>query len=73
VLRVFSRNLEGEISAEVCAEMERHVAACGRCRGTCESLKQTLALCRTSPPAPVPSAVQASVRVAIRRFLAESS
>ena len=72
ILRVFSRNLEGEISSEVCADMERHVASCGRCRGACESLKQTLALCRTSPSAPVPSEVQASVRVAIRRFLADS-
>ncbi len=69
VLALFSRNLEGEISAEVCAEMERHVAACNRCRGTCESLKRTLALCRTSPEAPVPPAVQDSVRIAVRNFL----
>jgi RNA polymerase sigma-70 factor (ECF subfamily) len=73
VPELFSRYLEGEISADVCAEMERHLAACGRCRATCESLKRTLALCRTSPPAPVPSAVQDSVRVAVRNFLARPS
>jgi RNA polymerase sigma-70 factor (ECF subfamily) len=73
VLELVSRYLEGEISADVCAEMERHLAACGRCRATCESLKRTLALCRTSPPAPVPSAVQDSVRVAVRNFLARPS
>jgi RNA polymerase sigma-70 factor (ECF subfamily) len=73
VLDLLSRHLEGDISAEVCAEMERHVAACGRCRGTCESLKRTLALCRTSPSAPVPRALQESVRAAVRRFLARSS
>ena len=69
VLDLLSRHLEGEISADVCAEMERHVAACGRCRGACESLKRTLALCRTTPSAPVPSEIQASVRAAVRKLL----
>jgi RNA polymerase sigma-70 factor (ECF subfamily) len=73
VLDLLSRHLEGEISAGVCAEMERHVAACGRCRGACESLKRTLALCRTSPSAPVPDEVQQSVRAAVRKFLGRSS
>ena len=73
VLDLFSRYLEGEINPDVCAEMERHLAACGRCKATCESLKRTLALCRTSPAARVPSAVQESVRVAVRNFLAQPS
>jgi RNA polymerase sigma-70 factor (ECF subfamily) len=73
VLDLLSRHLEGEISAEVCADMERHVAACGRCRGACESLKRTLALCRTTPSAPVPRAVQESVRASVRKFLDRSS
>ena len=72
VLSLFSRHLEGEISDGVCAEMERHLASCARCRGTCDSLKRTLSLCRTSPAAPVPRAVQDSVRVALRDFLASS-
>jgi RNA polymerase sigma-70 factor (ECF subfamily) len=73
VLHLFSQHLEEEISADLCAEMERHLEACGRCRETCESLKRTLALCRMSPSAPVPPAVQDSVRRAVRRFLAEPS
>ncbi len=73
VLLLFSRHLEDEISAEDCAEMERHVESCSRCRGTCESLKRTLALCRTSPAAPVPPGIQESVRVAVRNFLADPS
>jgi RNA polymerase sigma-70 factor (ECF subfamily) len=73
VLDLLSRHLEGEISAEVCADMERHVEACGRCRGACESLKRTLALCRTTPSAPVPRAVQDSVRASVRKFLDRSS
>ena len=73
VLTLFSQHLESEISGDVCAEMERHLEACGRCRGACDSLKRMLALCRTAPSARVPAAVQESVRVALRNFLAEPS
>lgn len=71
VLALFSQHLEDEISADVCADMEKHLTACSRCRATCDSLKQTLALCRTSRTASaVPVAVQSSVRAALREFLA---
>jgi RNA polymerase sigma-70 factor (ECF subfamily) len=74
VLSMFSRHLEDEISADLCAEMERHLESCGRCRGTCDTLKRTLALCRTSGESvPVPAAVQASVRTALRGVLAENA
>ncbi len=72
VLTMFSRHLEDEISAEHCAEMERHLEGCARCRGSCDSLKRTLALCRTvGPSVQVPASVQASVKTAVRNFLAE--
>ena len=70
VLTLFSRHLEGEISADLCARMERHLEDCGRCRGACESLKQTLALCHAESTAPVPAAVQESVRQSLRQLLA---
>lgn len=70
VLSLFSRHLEDEIRPEVCAEMERHLQRCDRCRGVCDSLKRTLALCRTTASdIPVPAAVQTSVKVALRDFL----
>jgi RNA polymerase sigma-70 factor (ECF subfamily) len=70
VLTAFSEHLENDLSAEVCAEMERHLEDCARCRGTCDSLKRTLALCRASgPAAPIPAPVAASVKAALRRFL----
>ena len=73
VVMMFSQHLEDEISGERCAEMERHLEGCARCRGTCDSLKRTLALCRTvGPSLPVPPAVQASVKTALRDFLAEN-
>jgi RNA polymerase sigma-70 factor (ECF subfamily) len=72
VLLLFSRHLEDEVSAERCAEMERHLEGCARCQGTCDSLKRTLALCRTAGASvEVPAAVQASVKAALRGFLAE--
>jgi RNA polymerase sigma-70 factor (ECF subfamily) len=74
VLMMFSQHLEDEISADRCADMERHLEGCARCRGTCDSLKRTLALCRTAgPSAPVPAKVQASVRTALREFLADKA
>lgn len=71
VLALFSSHLEGQVSAEVCAEMERHIEVCPRCRGACDSLKRTLSLCHAAVPAsPIPAAVQASVKIALRNFLA---
>ena len=73
VLTMFSQHLEGEINADLCADMERHLEACGRCRGACDSLKRTLALCRTSgASAEVPASVRVSVQKALHAFLAES-
>lgn len=74
VLLLFSQHLEDEIRADVCTEMERHLASCGRCRGACDSLKRTLALCKTVGPAvEVPASIQASVKVALRDFLAQNA
>lgn len=74
VLTMFSQHLEDQISAERCAEMQRHLEGCDRCRGTCESLRRTLAMCRTLAPAtPVPPSVQASIKAALRDFLAKTA
>jgi len=69
VLGLFSESLEGDISAQKCAEMERHLEGCTRCRGVCDSLKRTLALCTTSRGSNVPLEVQDALRVAVRRAL----
>ncbi|MBX3229213.1 MAG: sigma-70 family RNA polymerase sigma factor [Labilithrix sp.] len=73
VLTLFSKHLEDEISAEVCHAMERHLEGCVRCRDACDSLKQTLALCRTTgPKTEVPTSVQSAVKRALKDFLQES-
>ncbi len=66
IVALFSRYLEGEIGTDECAAMERHVKTCARCSGACDSLKQTLALCRAEPRGEVPPDVQDEVRRSIR-------
>lgn len=72
VLRLFSEHLEGDVNAEKCAAMERHIEGCPKCRGACDSLRRTLSLCRTADRrVEVPDAVKESVRAAVRGLLSE--
>lgn len=66
VVKLFSRFLEGDISPETCARMEKHLAACPRCRASCDALREVLHHCRTAPSPEVPAALQEKVRAAIR-------
>jgi RNA polymerase sigma-70 factor (ECF subfamily) len=66
---MLSRKLEDEISPEVCAEMEQHVAGCPHCASLCDSLRRTLAVCKTLPTPEVPTDVQASLRQAVANAL----
>ncbi len=70
IVKLFSRHLEGDIKPDTCAEMERHLGQCGRCRAACDSLKDTLRLCSTGPRPQVPPEVQESIRAGIRDLLA---
>lgn len=70
VLNQLTRHLEGEISREQCAEMEKHVAQCSRCAAACESLRQTLVLCRSDESGQVPAPVRQRVREQIQVLLA---
>jgi RNA polymerase sigma-70 factor (ECF subfamily) len=72
VVALFSRHLEGEISAPVCEQMERHMAACPRCRERCAVLQRTLASCAATPLPEVPAPVQHEVRTALRQFLRQA-
>ena len=72
VLMLFSQHLEGDIDPAVCATMEAHLAQCPRCRGTCESLRRTLAVCRQLPTPEVPASIAASIRAAIQTLLKQS-
>ncbi len=72
VSSLYSRFLEDEISAQVCATMTSHLAECERCKNTCDSLKRTLALCASTPAAEVPASVQEAVRRELAAALRQS-
>ncbi|MBX2811490.1 MAG: sigma-70 family RNA polymerase sigma factor [Myxococcales bacterium] len=65
ILTLYSKYLEDEISAEICAEMSEHIQHCSVCRATCNTLKDTLALCKQMPQARVPLSLQESIRDAL--------
>jgi RNA polymerase sigma-70 factor (ECF subfamily) len=64
---LLSRFLEGEIRAADCAVIERHVTGCGWCRDACTALRDTLRACRRWGATPVPRAMRARLRRAVRR------
>jgi RNA polymerase sigma-70 factor (ECF subfamily) len=67
---ILSQYLEGDIGPDQCAAMEKHVAGCTRCQARCDSLRRTLALCRSSAEGgTVPDEVQEAVRHALRERL----
>jgi RNA polymerase sigma-70 factor (ECF subfamily) len=69
IVSLFSRHLEGDINPTVCARMETHLSACPRCEAVCDSLRQTLRLCRATPAPRIPAGLQKSIRSKIRAML----
>jgi RNA polymerase sigma-70 factor (ECF subfamily) len=67
IVRMFSKHLEGDISADTCAKMDEHLAHCPRCTNECDGLRRTIALCKLAPGLTVPVGTQALVRSALRR------
>lgn len=73
VAELLSKHLEDEIEPEVCVAMEQHLLVCPRCKGRCDSLRRSLALCRgMSEGNPLPAALQSEIRTGIRTHLARS-
>jgi RNA polymerase sigma-70 factor (ECF subfamily) len=70
IVRLFSRHLEGDVSARTCASMEKHLASCPRCTAACDGLKEVLRLCRTAPEPEVPAEVQDRLRRAVHELVA---
>ena len=70
IVRLFSRHLEGDVSARTCASMEKHLAACPRCEAACDELKEVLRMCRTAPDPVVPAEVQDKLRRAVHELVA---
>lgn len=51
LLHQLSGYLDGDLEAVLCAEIERHLAACDNCRVVVNTLAKTVMLYRHLPPA----------------------
>ncbi len=69
VLAAWSRHLEGDVSPQDCAAMERHLATCPRCAGACDGLRSALGACQKVARGPVPDAVREALQVALTAAL----
>ena len=58
LLDELSDYLEGTAPAEMCAEIERHLAGCGDCRVVVDTLRRTIALYHVLPSPELPAAAR---------------
>lgn len=59
LLASLSDYLDGELEAELCAELELHLQACDNCRVVINTLRKTVELYQQTPiPADLPGAVR---------------
>lgn len=49
-----SNYIDGDLNAELCEELERHLAGCGDCRIVVDTVKKTILLYRAYGSAPMP-------------------
>lgn len=70
VAELWSKKLDGDLRAEDCAEMQRHLDVCPACRSACESLRRALVACKHSRTSEVRPEVQERVREALKVWAA---
>ncbi len=66
-----SQYLDGELDADTCREIERHLAECGRCGNCLESLRRTVAWCKGLGKEKIPAGTAQRLRRKILDCLAE--
>jgi anti-sigma factor RsiW len=62
VFALLSQYLDLELPPEACREIESHLAGCTPCEEFVESLRKTVALCRSYSPETLPSPLGAEAR-----------
>ncbi|MDH4156608.1 MAG: zf-HC2 domain-containing protein [candidate division Zixibacteria bacterium] len=50
--------LDGELSAELCEQIEKHLGQCRNCRIVVDTMKQTVSLCRDGKAEALPAALE---------------
>jgi RNA polymerase sigma-70 factor (ECF subfamily) len=67
---LWSKKLEGDLSTQDCAAMEKHILGCPACAGTCDALRAALSACRNEATSAVRPEVQRLVKAAVRQWSA---
>ncbi len=69
VIRELSDYLDGEITAEMVAEVERHMQHCDDCRLVVDTTRKTISLYCNQEPAPLPDEVHERLHQALEKRL----
>lgn len=64
-----SEYVDGELSREICEEIQRHMEGCDPCVAFAKTLKKTADLCRRLPSQPIPPEVAADLRTFLATHL----
>ncbi len=67
VLALLSEYLDFELPPEACNQIEHHLAECSPCEEFAESLRKTVALCRTFEPRTMPGPLSAEARADLEK------
>jgi len=62
-----SEYVDGELSQEICQDIQRHLAACDPCAAVANTLRATAELCRRLPAPSLPSELADELRVLLAR------
>nr|MCU0508247.1 zf-HC2 domain-containing protein [Anaerolineae bacterium] len=65
MLGTLSDYIDGELEAELCAEIEQHVAECDNCRIVVDTLKRTVTLYHDHGHEPLPDEVKLRLLAAL--------
>jgi len=69
-LEIFERlseYIDGELDADLCANLEGHMEGCEPCQAFLESLRRTVKLVRDQAPPEIPAEVVRAVRAALSK------
>lgn len=58
MLASLSSYIDGELEAQLCAEIDHHMAECGDCRAVVDTLRKTVTLYRNHGHEPLPPDVK---------------
>ncbi len=64
-----SEYVDGELSQEICQEIQRHMEGCEPCGTFAKTLKKTADLCRRLPSQPIPPEVAADLKALLATHL----